>query len=172
MSDFYSIRFKGVIKEQFRKDFHDIAHYGQWSGHSDTKLRKFGEEYWLSEFIPTGTIKYDPKSWTTEPDINGRTKDTDGFERFYNEETGEWNFQCSVRVDSVVHVFFNEIVPYVCESLKHGELVVEYDRDYPSLYHLDSDGHITEEEIKYNSEDVSLYRHLYGEEFEQEIEEK
>jgi hypothetical protein len=53
--------------------------------------------------------------------------DTDGFKRTYNEETGYWTFQCSLKnYESEIEIFF-KLLPYFIESIDHLEYFYEED---------------------------------------------
>ena len=156
MGDYYSMRFKGIVKGEFRKGFSMVAMDGDWELHPDDKIRSFSNNARFF-MIPCGALSYSPSTWEQGPfDEFGQGTATDGFERSYNEETGEWAFQCSLKTGSTIDHFFEEIVPYLCESLEFGEKQWEYD-DYSTCYFFDEEGNIITEEIPYD-EHKSAYQ--------------
>jgi hypothetical protein len=87
-----------------------------------------------------------PKEWETILlDVNGdkviefdkyyMQVATDGFERSYNEETGYWAFQCSLKNYGCEIEQFFELLPYFIESIEHLEYFYEED-DYSQRFEL------------------------------------
>ena len=148
MGMYTGLRFKGVVKEEFRKGFACCALYGDWDLSENPKLRQFGEDVGRSGFIPCGSLAYMPDEWEKDyVDENGnkhpeyeqdigrpieevyflRQTPTDGFDRTWNEETGYWTFQCSLKnYESEIEAFF-ELLPYFIESVEHCEYFYEED---------------------------------------------
>lgn len=125
MGMYTGLRFKGVVKEQFRNEFEGIALEGNWEESNDEILRAFGSVSRAS-FIPCGELSYMPNEWETEPfDEYCNGTPTDGFDRTYNKETGRWTFQCSLKnYDDTIEQFF-KIVPYFIEEIEHAEVFYE-----------------------------------------------
>lgn len=119
MGDYTGIRFKGYVKEEFRKGFKIIALDGEWENHSDPILKKFGEIR-RSRFIPRGALCYMPESWENESE-----EATEGFEINYDSQSGYWTFQCSLKnYEREIQKWF-EILPYFIESIEHLEVFYE-----------------------------------------------
>ena len=125
MGMYTGLRFKGVVKEEFRKDFEDIALSGDWAESNNEVFRQFGGVSRAS-FIPCGALAYMPDEWETEPfDRYYNGTPTDGFERTYDKETGRWTFQCSLKnYDYTIEEFF-KLVPYFIEEIEHAEVYYE-----------------------------------------------
>lgn len=126
MGDYTGLRFKGIVKEQFREVFGDIALSGKWQESSDAVFRQFGDIPRAS-FIPCGALAYMPDSWGKAPyNECGYGNATDGFERGYDKQTGRWTFQSSLKnCDDTIQEFF-KIVPYFMESVEIAEVYYEY----------------------------------------------
>ena len=161
MGMYTGIRFKGIVKEKFRKDFDKIALNGDWEESEDTKFKQFGL-FGRSGFIPRGVLCYMPESWEAdyindkgekEIDFGKYYKQmpTDGFERTYNEETGYWTFQCSLKnYEDEIGSFF-ELIPYFIESIEHLEYFYE-EMTWSKEYKLIDNGVVlvNDKFIKYN----------------------
>lgn len=143
MGMYTGIRFKGTIYERFRKGFGVIAMDGKWENFDDEYFEEFSK-LGRSGFIPCGSLAYMPDEWEEdyinangerEIDFGSYYKQvaTDGFERSYNEETGYWTFQCSLKnYESEIEQFF-DLIPYFVESIEHIEYFYEefeYSRKY------------------------------------------
>lgn len=113
MGMYTGLRFKGVVKKQFRKTFDSIAMSGDWENSDDAKFKEFGN-YDRASFIPLGRLCYMP--W----DDNDKE-----FERSYDEKTGRWVFQCSLKNYSETIEVFLELVPYFMESVEFCEVLYE-----------------------------------------------
>ena len=116
MSLYMDIRFKGIVKEQFRDSFEPIALEGRWKESSDPLLQRFGNDY-VSEFIPipigAAGGAYGVTRWNSEP-----------WERKYDKTTGEWQFMCSFNVrrhSQMLWDWEDEIIPYLMECVEHYE---------------------------------------------------
>ena len=123
MGMYTGIRFKGYIKPEFRKIFKPIALEGKWDGSHVELFRAYGTSCARASFIPCESLSYMPECWETV--LNGETVDADGFERTYNEETGYWTFQCSLKnYENEIEIFFS-ILPLFVESVDHLEYFYE-----------------------------------------------
>ena len=153
MGMYTGIRFKGYIKPEFRENFELIALDGDWKESSDEIFKKYGE-YSRASFIPCGALSYMPDEWETDPRNYEYSQATDGFKRSYNNETGYWTFQCSLKnYDDTIEEFF-KLLPYFIKSIEHLEYFYE-EWDYSTQYNL-IDGKIVEindKFIKYNDYD-------------------
>ncbi len=127
MGMYTGLRFKGIVKEEFRKDFKEIALFGEWEKARNEKLSSFSKVSRAS-FIPRGSLCYMPDEWEDKEE-----KGTEGFENTYNQVTGYWAFQCSLKnYDDTIEEFF-KLVPYFIESAEHIEMYYEentYSRGY------------------------------------------
>ena len=149
MGMYTGLRFKGIVKEAFRKDFECVALRGKWELLSAPKLNAFSQVPRAS-FIPCGSLCYMPSSWQKDfIDENGkrvrvfecdkdlpdeqvifwRQTDTDGFNRQYDANTGYWSFQCSLKNYEDTIESFLELVPYFIEELIHCETFYEEDEE-------------------------------------------
>jgi len=126
MGNYTGIRFKGYVKEYLRDEFEIIALEGDWDKSENSVFNRFGEVRRAS-FIPCGSLSYMPDEWEEDE------KDTDGFNRTWNKETGYWTFQCSLKnYEDTIEKWF-EIVPYFIERIEHLEYFYEswtYSKQY------------------------------------------
>lgn len=132
MGMYTGIRFKGYVKPEFREEFESIAVNGEWENSNDEVFKKFGE-IGRSHFIPCGSLSYMPDEWEKYDDTLKEysdewfksRKDTDGFNRTWNKETGYWTFQCSLKnYEDEIEEWF-KIVPYFIERIEHLEYFYE-----------------------------------------------
>ena len=145
MGMYTGIRFKGYIRLEFREEFENIALNGEWEDSDVDILKKFGQLRRAS-FIPCGSLSYMPDSWEQYNDklkkyssewLNS-AKDTDGFDRTYDKETGYWTFQCSLKnYECEIEQWFN-IVPNFIERIEHLEYFYE-EWNYSKQYDLVDD---------------------------------
>ena len=114
-----------------------------------------------SSFIPRGSLAYMPDSWESEPDMSlepyltewyDSRKPTDGFKRSYDEKTGYWTFQCSLKNYEYEIESFFEILPHFIENIEHLEYFYE-EWDFSTQYDL-VDG-----EIKLINKEFKDYRY-------------
>ena len=113
MGMYTGMRFKGVVKEEFRAKFEDIALEGSWEDSDDENFLEFSKDY-RAAFIPCGMLCYMP--WDD---------DDAEFARAYNSETGYWVFQCSLKDYNDTISTFLEMVPYFRESVEFCEVLYE-----------------------------------------------
>lgn len=139
MGSYTGIRFKGYVKEEFRKNFESVALKGDWENHHDPIFREFSKNERASH-IPIGGLSYMPDSWESPlvvdgVEIIGEYVDGDGFDLKYDKETGYWTFQCSLKnYWSTIEEFF-EILPYFIESIESLEYFYE-EQAYSHKYEL------------------------------------
>lgn len=119
MSVYSSIRFKGIVKKEYRSTFKDIALNGKWEIYAFQPFLNYIENDRYSR-IPCGFIGCVPKSWEDE---YGNA--TDGFETQWNEDTGYWAFQCSLNKGDDVIDDFIDILPELMETIEHCEVMCE-----------------------------------------------
>lgn len=125
MGMYTGLRFKGIVKEKFRKDFALIALNGNWNESSVEEFLRFSDNARAS-FIPCGTLAYMPDEWEQEPyNKYGDGVATDGFVRTWDENTGYWSFQCSLKNYENTIEEFIELLPYFIESVEHCEVFYE-----------------------------------------------
>ena len=125
MGMYTGLRFKGIVKEEFRNEFEDIALEGNWEESNNDVFRQFGSVS-RANFIPCGALAYMPDKWEEAPfDKYYIGTPTDGFERTYDKNSGRWTFQCSLKnYNSTIESFF-DIVPYFIEEIEHAEVFYE-----------------------------------------------
>jgi hypothetical protein len=123
MGMYTGLRCKCIVKEEFRPliakmmkenlDWKDIA---EGYGFIDEFSKGF-----RADFIPYGSLCYMPDEWEDE---NRKAKD--GFNRQFNEETGYWAFQCSLKnYESDIEKFFDLILNNIAERIIHLEKYYE-----------------------------------------------
>lgn len=135
MGMYTGLRFKGIVKEEFRNEFADIALNGSWEESNNEVFKQFGSVSRAS-FIPCGALAYMPDEWETEPfDERYNGTPTDGFDRTYDKESGRWTFQCSLKNYEDIIEEFLKIVPYFIEEVEHVEVFYEEWR-YSERYEL------------------------------------
>lgn len=151
MGMYTGLRFKGTIKEEYRKDIKKmLIDGGNWNNCRDEELKKF-DDISRSSLIPFGGLDYTPDCWETDDD-----KDADGFERYFNDETGLLCFQCSLKnYERTIEYFIYNIMPIICDELIHCEKLYEED-EVSTLYKL-NDGLIVELDcgIKYGLDNMN-----------------
>ena len=113
MGMYTGLRFKGVVKEQFREGFEEIALDGAWGDSADERLRGFANDCRAS-FIPCGALSYMP--WYD---------DDEEFARTYDTKTGVWTFQCSLKNYNDTIEAFLDLVPYFIENVEFCEVLYE-----------------------------------------------
>lgn len=125
MGMYTGLRFKGVVKEEFRNEFEDIALNGNWEESSNAVFAQFGSDP-RADFIPCGALSYMPDEWETEPfDKYYCGTPTDGFDRTYDKNSGRWTFQCSLKNYNNTIENFLRLLPYFIESVEHAEVYYE-----------------------------------------------
>lgn len=126
MAMYTGIRFIGYVKEEFREDFNGIALDGNWKESKHKIFRIFGNLPWAA-LIPSKIIIDMPDEW----------EETNDFDRTYDEMTGRWTFQCSMRDSSRFLIFFS-FLPEFIESIEYLEEYYE-NWDYSRKYELIDD---------------------------------
>lgn len=141
MGMYTGIRFKGIVKTEFRRNFWKIALEGAWEESNIHIFKSFGINVRRASFIPCGSLSYMPDSWgqrvlfDDDYKIIGTSEDTDGFNRTYDKATGRWTFQCSLKnYEGEIETFF-ELLPDFIESIEHLEYFYEEWR-YSTKYEL------------------------------------
>ena len=125
MGMYTGIRFKGFVKPEFRAEIKEILTLdGVWKNAHSYFLQEFGKIS-RSDFIPFGGLCYMPDEWEVGEWLSGIP--ADGFDGTYNEETGYWAFQCSLKnYEGEIKFFFN-IIPNFIEKIEHLEYFYEED---------------------------------------------
>lgn len=115
MGMYTGLRFIGYIKPEFRKAMKTIAIEGDWSKSDIPEFQRFGM-YEDAVFIPnSGLVAYMPSEWAKDKE----------FEHSYDEETGRWAFQGSLKdYNSIIEKFF-ELAPFFVERIEHLETYYE-----------------------------------------------
>jgi hypothetical protein len=154
MGMYTGIRFKGYVKPKYRKVFENIAMNGSWNESEDKVFKKYGQ-IGRSGFIPCGCLSYMPDEWESEPfDEYGDGTPTDGFERTWNEETGYWTFQCSLKnYEDEIEEWF-KIIPYFIEKIEYLEYFYE-EWTYSKQYDL------VDDEVKLINDKFKKYGYEY-----------
>lgn len=125
MGMYTGLRFKGIVKKEFRDEFENIALLGEWENSNNNVLKRFGNVSRAS-FIPCGALAYMPDCWEKAPyNKYGDGVPTDGFDRTYDKATGRWTFQCSLKNYEDTIEEFLKIVPYFIETVEHVEVYYE-----------------------------------------------
>lgn len=133
MGMYTGIRFKGYVKPEFRKNFEDVALNGVWEDNEIKELREFGKKFSRASFIPCGSLAYMPDEWEFYNDKLKKysnewwrsARDTDGFDRTYDKDTGYWAFQCSLKnYEHEIENWFT-LLPLFIESIDHLEYFYE-----------------------------------------------
>lgn len=135
MGMYTGLRFKGIVKPEFRKELVGIAMFGDWENAESDFFREFGK-LGRSSFIPHGALCYMPNEW--EESIfphQGVSAATDGFNKIYDEHIGYWSFQCSLKnYENEIEQFF-EMIPKFIEKIEHLEYYYE-ERQFSERYDI------------------------------------
>lgn len=140
MSGVYTgLRFKGVVKQEFRPNFNLIAASGDWLSHPDIAFHEFGKLRNASN-IPNGSLQHMPGDWD---------EDDEEFLNHFDSLSGVWTFQCSTcNYNQEIEHFF-KLLPHFIESVQMIEVFPEED-DYGYRYDLiDGEVKLVDESYKY-----------------------
>jgi hypothetical protein len=151
MGMYTGLRFKGIVKPEYRGMIADISDHGEWEEYMDEYpwLRTFAEKD-RSIMIPRGALSYMPDSW------EDNSISTAGFHRQFNQETGYWAFQCSLKnYDSEIQEFIETVVPIIMEETQHIEVLYE-EWSGSVLYGLKEGKTVRIGEIKYRYDDETF----------------
>ena len=124
MGMYTGLRFQGVVREKFRKDMDKVVIMGRWDALQDPILREFGDQD-RAGFIPHGILTYMPDSWEDEHRIVN----------CWDENTGHWQFQCSLKNYNFTIEEFIDLLPYLCEYVHLCETMHEED-EYSTLWEV------------------------------------
>ena len=134
MSRWMEIKFKGIVKPEFREAFNKAYTEGKWSASEDPFLTDFEEDYeenanlYLSVSISRFFWEWSASWW------NG-----DGVIDMYDKETGVWQFKCNFNTNGNGFFYIDfedEILPYLMERVDWYESHLEpfYDDDHRGTY--------------------------------------
>lgn len=112
MGMYTGIRFSGLVKPIFRLSFIQIAEQGLWDMHYDQKIRQFSK-FHRAEFIPMGALAYMPREWG------------EWYQPIYNQDTGYWQFQCSLKNYENEIEHWLEYAPYYLQEIYFLEYYYE-----------------------------------------------
>jgi hypothetical protein len=125
MGMYTGLRFKGVVKQEFREMIDEINQGAEWS--EFTEQYPFLKEYAKqdrAEFIPRGALSYMPNEWEVGK-FPSQTP-ADGFDNSINMENGYWSFQCSLKnYNGEIQHFLKEVLPEIIDSSDHIEYYYE-----------------------------------------------
>jgi len=144
MGMYTGLRFKGVVKPEYRAAMVDIATSGDWENSNVKEFAEFGNRFERAIFIPRGALSYAPLAWYD-----------DEYDTNYDVESGMWTFDCSLKnYGGEVEAFF-ELIPLFVESVEYLEKLYE-EWNAGELYKLFNGklfmcGHIT---YYWNSEEI------------------
>ena len=132
MGMYTGIRFKGIVKPEFRKELIGIAMFGEWENANSEIFQEFGKLD-RSGFIPCGALCYMPNGWDDGKFPHAEA--TDGFSRTYHEDTGYGSFQCSLKNYNYEIEQFFKIIPKFIEKIEHLEYYYE-EWEYSEKYDI------------------------------------
>lgn len=157
MGDYTGLRFKGIVKKEYRDDIKTLLETEDYSKLKHDIFKEFTkcERY---SMIPFGNdIEAVESRWETN-------QNKDGFDTKFNYETGFFSFQCCLKnYDSTIEYYLEKVVPEVYEKIIHCEYLYCYDtvsRLY-KLYELEH-GTNTIKQIEYgiqyyyNTDDINI----------------
>ena len=88
MGMYTGLRFKGIIKKQYRREISIMFNKGDWESCETPILKEFSKKS-RSSWIPFGSsCDYMPDSWT---------ENDDGFECNFDESSGWFSFACALK---------------------------------------------------------------------------
>lgn len=125
MGMYTGLRFKGIVKPEYREMIKEINDGADWSDFAEkfpflTNYASLDR----AEFIPRGSLAYMPDSWEEGKFPNQEA--TDGFERNIDLKTGYWTFQCSLKnYNQEIQQFFSEVLLEIIDSVDHIEYYYE-----------------------------------------------
>ena len=121
MGMYTGLRFKGIIKPQYRKMIQHISNNdGLWRNYHHLDFLTNYLRLSRAEFIPKGALAYMPDSWEDE------SIPADSFRDYFDPETGYWAFRCSLKnYEDEIDVFLKDVLPIIAESAEHIEVLYE-----------------------------------------------
>ena len=159
MGMYTGLRFKAIIKEEYREAINELMERDtmeSWldttEGYPEMEFAKEYAEMSRSDFIPFGSLAYMPDEWEELIDESkgkqwNNYKAAKGWEREFNIDTGYWQFQCSLKnYGSEIEKFLKDVASVIVKKAIHVEVHYEEDR-YGRLHEL-VDGEWVENESK------------------------
>lgn len=144
MGMYTGLRVKCIVKKEYRKDIDKLINTDdlEWKDLDDITFKAFAQIN-RSSMIPFGSLSYMPDEW--EKPTGGKDKwgfdetiDTDGFDRFFNVDTGVLCFQCSLKnYESTIEIFLNIFLSKICQKSYHIEKLYEED-GISTLYKIEN----------------------------------
>lgn len=120
MGMYTGLRFKGIIKPEYRDMIHHIYNEGLWRNYHHLDFLTNYLKLSRAEFIPKGALSYMPDSWEDE------SIPADSFNDYFDLETGYWAFQCSLKnYEDEISVFLRDVLPAILQSSEHIEVLYE-----------------------------------------------
>ena len=125
MGDYYGLRVRGTLKEQFRQPIYKaafeppthnlpISFWGLIAKETSSPEILKWMKVRRSNFIPRGILCYMP--W----------KDDDlDWEHTVDTSSGQWQFQCSLKSKSTIDYFWENICPLIFQEITHFEVYDE-----------------------------------------------
>lgn len=156
MGMYTGLRFKAVIKEEYRPvikkmmddqlNWEELIKVFPWFTIAEALSTSF-----RGTSIPYGGLAYMPDSWEVLREDHEKYEyswdkrmDHPEFERKFDEETGIWQFQCSLKnYESDIELFLNTVAPAIVQEVIHIESHYE-ESSYGYLYIL-QDGKLIED---------------------------
>lgn len=115
----YAFRFKGIVKEQYRSVFKDIALHGKWAESSNELFRYIGENYYNARCIPASQT-FAQCGWLSA--WEGCDEEGKEFETQYDEQSGLWVFGTVFRDRTLLLTdFMSYVLPYAFEKVLYME---------------------------------------------------
>lgn len=141
MGMYTGLRFKAIIKKEYREDIDIILKSkNSWEDCSHELFKDYSKVS-RSDYIPFGSPAYMPEVWEGEPydeEKPWNCRATNGFDRYFNKETGLLCFQCSLKnYDSTIELFLNKVAKVIIDKTIHIEVLYEED-EVSTLYNIEN----------------------------------
>lgn len=129
MGMYTGLRAKVIIKKEYRDIINQLMNEGKrWENlRNAPEFVETYSRYSRANFVPFGALCYMPDSWEKAP-YNQWNEGvaTQGFEASFNNETGYWSFQCSLKnYDKTIEYFFENVLSEIIENVIHLEYFYE-----------------------------------------------
>lgn len=152
MGMYTGLRFKGVIKEGYREAIKEFLEEGlEWdqvkSYYPQLTPLTLMAGHSRADFIPYGSMQLLEWEEKNEYAKFGYSTPSEWLLSF-NEQTGVWTFQCSLKnYDSTIDYFLENVASKIIEEAIHIETLYEEDR-YGTFYKLENGELIRDENKK------------------------